>query len=251
MLLRSLIAAAVFLLTIGMPSPSGAQTDTQVWTHFNFQWIKSPHVTMGVDVEPKLLVSAPAGEPGWATLDVTPSVEYTRGKWFDLVGDMVVGRTKQTDDLDSTEVTPRIGVRLHLLSKLRDQFIKERRPRHRLVIRDLLRLEWRHLHYSTDKPDSSSARLRNRLETFWPVNRQKISDDGATYLSCDWEWFIPIDDPDERFANRQRIRSGIGYRHSFAWRYEARYVWNRSRNTIDDPYTSTDHAFEFSMKRVW
>ena len=54
-----------------------------------------------------------------------------------------------------------------------------------------------------------------------------------------------------RASRRQRIRSGIGYRRSFAWRYEARYVWNRSRNTIDDPYTSTDHVFEFTMKRVW
>ena len=28
-------------------------------------------------------------------------------------------------------------------------------------------------------------------------------------------------------------------------------VWNRSRNTIDEPLTSTDHSIELTMKRVW
>ena len=74
---------------------------------------------------------------------------------------MSFGRTLQTDDLDSIEFTPRIGLRLHLLSNLRHEIVKERRPKRRLVLRDLLRLEWRNLHYSTDKPGSSTVRLRN------------------------------------------------------------------------------------------
>jgi hypothetical protein len=57
--------------------------------------------------------------------------------------------------------------------------------------------------------------------------------------------------PCERFANRQRVRAGIGYRRNVAWRFEARYVWNRSRNTINEPFTSTDHSLELTMKRVW
>ena len=75
---------------------------------------------------------------------------------------LMVGRTNQTDDLDSTELTPRLGLRLHLLSNLRQQIVKERHPKRRLVLRDLLRLEWRNLYDSTDKADSSTVRLRNR-----------------------------------------------------------------------------------------
>lgn len=228
-----------------------AQTDTQLWANFKFDWIKSRQITIGVDAEPKVLVSAPSGDPGWATLDVTPSFEYSRGEWFDMVGELLVGRTRQTDDLNSTEVTPRLGFRLHFLSNLRGELVKERRPKRRLVLRDLLRLEWRNLYYSTDKPDSSTVRLRNRVETLWPINRHKITDNGASYLTADWEWFIPVNDPAERFANRQRIRTGIGYRRSFAWRFEAMYVWNRSRNTVDEPFTTTDHAIDLTMKRVW
>ena len=244
-------AGAIAVLLLLIPSASLAQTDTQFWANFTFDWIKSHRVTSGVNAEPKVLVSAPAGDPGWATLDVTPSLEYSRGQWFDMVTEMLVGWTKQTDDLDSTELTPRIGFRLHLLSNLRQEIVKERRPKRRLVLRDLVRLEWRNLYYSTDKPDSSTVRLRNRFETLWPINQPRITDNGALYLAADWEWFIPVDDPDERFANRQRVRAGIGYRRSSAWRFEARYVWNRSRNTIDEPFTSTDHAIDLTMKRVW
>jgi len=247
----ALTAVGAIVIVIGIPWEGRAQTNTQLWANFTVNWIKSHRVTMGVDAEPKVLVSAPAGDAGWATLDITPSLEYSRGEWFDMVGELLVGRTKQTDDLDSSELTPRIGFRLHLLSNLRHEIVKERRPRRRLVLRDLLRLEWRHLYYSTEKPDASTIRLRNRLESLWPINRPRITDDGAWYLTADWEWFIPVDDPDERFASRQRVRGGIGYRRNYAWRLEARYVWNRSRNTIDDPFTSTDHAIDLTMKRVW
>ena len=69
--------------------------------------------------------------------------------------------------------------------------------------------------------------------------------------NADWEWFIPLDEPDERFANRQRIRAGRGYRRSFAWRFEAMYVWNRSRNTLSELFTTTDQIIDLTMKRVW
>jgi len=242
-------ATAVLLLLI--PCTPFAQSTTQLWSEIRFDWIKSREFTYGVNIEPKVLVAAPSGDPGWASLDVTPSLEYSHGEWFDMVGEMSFGRTLQTDDLDSIEFTPRIGLRLHLLSNLRHEIVKERRPKRRLVLRDLLRLEWRNLHYSTDKPGSSTVRLRNRFEAQWPINRPRTTDNGAAYLAADWEWFVPVDDPDERFANRQRVRAGIGYRRSFAWRFEARYVWNRSRNTIDAPFTSTDHALDLTMRRVW
>jgi len=128
-----------------MPLSVDAQPDFQLWTNFSFDWNPGHRTTIGVDAEPKVLLWAPAGDPGWATLDVTPSIEYKRGQWFDVIGELLVGRTKQTDDLDSTELTPRIGFRLHLLSNLRDDLGKERRPKRRLILRDFLRFEYRNL----------------------------------------------------------------------------------------------------------
>jgi hypothetical protein len=214
----SVVAAIALLL---MPRSVEAQPDFQLWTNFTFAWSPSHRTTIGVDAAPKVLLWAPAGDPGWSTLDVTPSIEYKRGRWFDAIGELLVGRTNQTDDLNSTELTPRIGFRLHVLSNLRDDLGRERRPTRRLVLRDLLRFEYRNLYYATDKPDSHTGRLRNRIETLWPVNRHKITDDGAVYLTTDWEWFITLDDPSERYANRQRIRAGVGYRRNSAWRFES------------------------------
>jgi len=116
-----------------------------------------------------------------------------------LLSETLIGRTRQTDDLNSTEVTPRIGLRLHILSNLRNELLKEKQP----------------------KP--------------------RITDDGATYVLADVEWFWPVDEPDERFASKQRIRTGLGYRRSFAWRFEALYIWNRSRNTIDESFSTSDN----------
>jgi len=241
-------AAIVFLL---IPRPAHAQPDLQLWTAFKFQWNKSHRMTLGVEAEPKVLVWAPASEPQWATLDVTPSVDYKWGPWLDAVGELMVGRTRQTDHLNSSELTPRVGFRFHLLSNLRNQVSRERLPKRRLVLRNFLRLEYRNLYYSTDEPDSHTLRLRNRLETLWPINRHKITDDGVTYLSADWEWFVPVDDPAERYASRQRTRTGVGYRRNAAWSFAALFVWNRSRNTVDEPFTTSDYAIDLAMKRVW
>ncbi len=57
--------------------PAEAQEDTQLWGEFKLSWIKTRHLTYGLDVEPKVLLTKPEGDPGWVTLDLTPSVEYT------------------------------------------------------------------------------------------------------------------------------------------------------------------------------
>ena len=255
MVRRSALACAVVVLLIPARA-AHAHPDTQIWGEFILNWAPNHRFTYGLDIEPKVLVSKPADDPGWATLDLTPSIEYKRGQWFDALGELLIGRTRQTDDLNSTEVTPRIGMRFHLLSNLRDELgqeglMRERRPKHRVALRDLVRVEWRNLYYSTDKPQSSTVRLRNRLELSYSITRPRITDDGATYLLTDVEWFWPLDDVDERYANKQRVRSGLGYRRNVAWRFEALYIWNRSRNTIYEGFTTSDNIIDFRVKRVW
>ncbi len=143
-------------LLLVTPLTSAAEADepqVQIWGNLTLDWIKSRQLTFGVDLEPKVLVSKPSDDPGWATLDVTPSLEYCRGNWFDVIGETLVARTKQTDEENSTEIAPRIGFRFHILSNLENDFLKEKLPKRRLVVRDLIRLEWRNLYYSTDKPE--------------------------------------------------------------------------------------------------
>jgi hypothetical protein len=220
---------------------AAAQTSTTLWGNLTFDWVRDK-ITYEVDFEPKVLVSAPPGDPGWRNLDVTPSIEYDTTKRFDLTGELVVGHTKQTDDLVTTEFTIRGGVRFHLVENL---------PKRRSVIRDWVRVESRNFFYSNDDPGESTVRFRNRLELLVPINTRNLSEDGTVTALADWEWFIPVSDPSERFASRQRIRTGASYRRSQAWRYFAFYIRNRSRNTLDEEFTTNENVFNFQVRRVW
>ena len=179
-------------------------------------------------------------------------VELSAKPWLDLVAEGVVGVTKQTDDVDSFEVTPRLGVRFHLFSRAQGFHPLERAPRRRWVVRDLFRVESRNIFYGgAGSGTSSTVRLRNRLELLVPLNKERLSDDGARYLLADWEWFAPVDEPNERFANKQRIRAGLGYRRSFKWRFEVLYMWTRSRNTIEEGFSTSDNIIDLRVKRVF
>jgi Protein of unknown function (DUF2490) len=244
--------AIIVLLVITLFAPrAAAQTDKQIWGELTLDWIKNHTFTFGVDVEPKLLVAKQSDEPGWSTVDVTPRVEVVRGKWFDLVGELHLGRTHQTDQQDSWEATPRIGLRFHLLSNVVGDLRKERQPRRRLVLRNFIRVEWRNLYYSDATPHTSTVRYRDRLEMQFPVNRPRVTDDGALYVSGDVEGFWSPDGVPERFASKQRVRAGLGYRWNYAWRLETLYVWDRSRDSAQSGFTTDDHALDLRLRRVW
>ncbi len=249
---RTALSVLVLLLT---PRVAAAQTNTQLWGNVILDWLKGG-TTLEIDIEPKVLLSAPESEPDWRNLDVTPSIEHAIRDWVDVVGELATGFTKQTDEDNTFELTPRFGAHFHLFSRelptvFRDRPIKsERPPRRKLVVRDLVRVEQRNI-FHTQGSTESSWRFRNRLEVLFPLNRARITDDGAHYLLSDWEWFRPLDDPQERFANRQRIRAGLGYRHTVHWRFEALYIWTRSRDTTSEPFTTSDNIVNFRLKRVF
>ena len=240
-----------------LTSPADAQTNLQLWGNVTLNWVKSERLVYEFDIEPKVLVQAPEGEPSWRNLDLTPNVEYSPKGWLDLVTEAAVGYTKQTDDVNSFEVTPRVGVRFHVFSRglppvLPGSPLRELRPYRRLVVRDLVRVESRNIFYTgAGSGSDSTVRFRNRLELLLPLNKEKLSEDGTRYLLADWEWFIPLDDFDERFANKQRVRAGFGYRRNFAWRFEALYIWTRSRNTIDDGFKTSDNIIDIRVKRLF
>jgi hypothetical protein len=241
------VAGAV---SLGATSAS-AQATGQLWTNITLDWVKSSSLTYEVDIEPKTLISASPDEPGWRNLDITPSVEYAALRRLDVVGELTVGRTNQTDNVDTSELTARMGARFHLFSRQQRVLLREQLPKRGLVVRDLVRVEFRNFSYSNDQPSETSVRFRNRVEFLNPLNRPNLGDDGVVYVLADWEWFIPVSDVDERFANRQRVRVGFGFRRSFAWRFAAIYMWTRSRETISDGFTTNEHILDFQVKRVW
>jgi Protein of unknown function (DUF2490) len=245
--------AAMLGLALLIEPTASAQSDAtgQLWGNLTLDWHKSPRVTYSLDLEPKALVSGPSDEPGWANIDLTPSAEFAATKWIDLVGEGVFGRTAQTDDLETTELSARAGARFHLFSRQQRALFNEQLPRRRVVIRDLARWEWRRFSYSDGEPSSSSGRFRNRIEFLFPINRPNLGHDGTIHLIADWEWFVPLSDQQERFASRRRYRGGLGYRHNRHWQTAALYLRTSSRNTIDEPFTTSENVLDLQLKRVW
>jgi Protein of unknown function (DUF2490) len=240
------------LILICAPVVASAQTTTQLWANLTLDWAKSTRLVYELDLEPKVLIAGPEGQPDWRNLDLTPNVEYSVKPWLDLVGEVTLGRTHQTDDVDSTEVTPRLGARFHLCSLRQIVQVREQAPQRRIVVRELVRFESRNFFYTGgDVENEQTFRFRNRLEVLMPINKASITDDGAGYWLADWEWFIPLDDAEERFANRQRIRGGIGYRRNFNWRYELLYIWTRSRDTLDTGFSTNENIIDVRVKRLF
>lgn len=211
-------------------------------------WQKTPRFSYELDLEPKTLVFAPEDEPDWKSLDVTQTIEYSVKNWLDLSSELATGYTKQTDDVNSFEITPRAGLKFHIFSNRINPLLKEKYPNRRLVIRNLIRVEYRSLFYTNDQGSDFSWRFRNRLEFLLPLNRAKLNDDKTIYTLSDWEWFVPIGDVQERFANKQRIRIGLGYRKNFHWQFETLYIWTRSRKNSDERFTTSDNIIDIRIK---
>ena len=252
--MRPRVVCLTGLLIVVVACPVTAQTNAQLWGNFTVNWVKSESLTYELDLEPKVLASAPMGDPGWWNVDVTPNVEYSANHWLDLIGEIVTGYTGQTDDVNSTEFSPRAGVRLHLFSRDRPRRLQvfERPPKQRIVVRDRILVESKNVFYSGAGTGTDLTwRLRNRLEFLAPLNKEKITDDGARYVSADWEWFIPLDDLPERFATKQRIRAGFGYRHTTRWRFEGLYMWERSRDASDQSFHTNANILNLRVKRVF
>jgi hypothetical protein len=245
-------------LCISFVSPAAvAQTNLQLWGNATVDWRKTDRATYSLDTEPKVLVAVPEGKPGWWSVDLIPAVQYAAKDWLDVTGEFDASYTRQTDNNNSLELTPRVGLLIHFSSRgipavVRERNVRsERPPKRRLVVRDWIRVEWRNFFYSDGSPSSSNWRLRNRLEFQFPLNRANTTMNGACYVQADWEWFIPIGDPSERFANRHRIRTGLGYRRDVRWQFEVLYLWSRSRDTTGEPFTTTSNAINFRVKRVF
>jgi hypothetical protein len=155
---------ALALLLVGLTSrTAAAQRLCQLRGNVTFDWMRRDRLTLGLDLEPTALV-APADSPDCRNLDLTP----------------------------------RVGVRFHILSRDLPTIVRkdpvtgrERPPKRRLVVRDWARLEGRNFLYRGETPNSSRWRFGNRLEFLFPLNRANITMDGTRYVLADWQWMVP------------------------------------------------------------
>ena len=217
---------------LAYPSTAAAQAEGQLWANGIVNWYTTDLLTFRVNTQ---------AQSNPFDITITPRVVYTVTPWMDALGELAVGH--QVDE--ETTWTPRVGVQLHILSRILDKQAQDREerekpPRRRLVVSTLLRVE----------DNQGTWRFRDRFALAFPINRHKTTDDGAIYLTGDNEVFIPFDRaPGAALVSRMRLRTGVGYRQNFAWSFQALYIWNGTRNAGSGALVQESHAINIRVIR--
>jgi hypothetical protein len=189
------------------------------------------------NIESALVYSTAFTSPKWRAFDYTPTLEYSILNWLDISAAVTLAYTAQTEDYNTFEFRPMIGTRIHFT------------PNQRILLRSYLRLEQRNFENLTTKEWDQTYRPRVRFESLIPINRKSYYVDKLWYGIVDVELLFTKDDVEERFANRFRIRTGIGYRLTSASRFEVLYMLQRSRNGIDEGFSSIDNIVRVRYKQ--
>lgn len=242
-------AVVLGLTLLAAPTPGTAQwggeaVPFELWGNVILDYPQGERWLVEADLEPKTLVS---GGEKWWNLDVTPLVEYYPSGWVDLVGETVFGHTRQTDEVDTNEVSPRIGFRLNLLDNLRERTKPHRKRRLRLAT--LVRFENRNLWYSDGSPSQHGWRFRVRLEAKVGINRADFSKDRSLYGIFDVEGYVPLGEGvSERYASKVRARVGLGYRLRYQDRFEILYIRDWHRDSRDSSAQPTANVVDARFK---
>lgn len=62
------------------------------------------------------------------------------------------------------------------------------------------------------------------------------------YIKGMWELFVPFDkSATELFVNNQRFYAALGQRVSDRFRYEIFYIWQESREFVDDGFETSEN----------
>lgn len=176
-------------------------------------------------------------ESKWRSYDISPDIEWSINDRFDVMFSVGESFTVQKEDYNTIEIKPLVGTRFHIT------------PHQRILIRALVRFEYRNLYHEEDKSWDQSTRSRFRLEAIIPINRKTYFENKLWYALTDAEVFWVMDEQlDERYANRARYRVGVGYRASYSWRFELVYTNQQTKNTIDDEANEVSNIFRFRVK---
>lgn len=241
-----LLSCALVLLSLLVGSAVQAQDQeesAQFWGNVVLEFPREDRFLVAIEAEPKTQYS---GDETWRNLDVTPVVELYPIRWLDLIGEATFGTTQQSSDLSTVEVTPKLGARFHFMSNLRTML--ERNPLGRVAVSNLVRFEWRNFWYS-DGSSSHETRFRNRIELKVAINHAELSRDDTLYWIADFEFFVPLsDDVPESYATKRRTRAGLGYRRNDRWRFEALYIRDGARDTLEDEFDTAANIVNLKLK---
>ena len=208
------------------------ENDIQKWVDYTLEYPIATHYTLKYNGAYKT-----TGWKGdWRAIENSLSVERNIGDKITINFLALIAFNKQTEDYSTLELRPSLGLRYYF------------RPIRRYYLSFYTQYESRHVENLEDDSWTQTHRLRLRPELKIPFNRKILNDNKLWYAISEVEWFANLGEQEEFFANRFRISAGIGYRHNDAWRFELVYVWQLSKNTIDDEFNGSSNILRFRVK---
>jgi hypothetical protein len=225
----------ILFALIALPAMAEEDVSIQPWLSFVLGRQQSDHLYMEVEIQPKGQIS---GGEQWRNIDVTWMMQTYPNPWISPTFELVTGLTKQTETENSYELTPKFGLRFHLITQVAKRTIYTNKrwvqwlPHGRFYFASWLRLENRNFFYSGDQADSHEWRFRIRPEFKVAINNPSLGDDKTFFGRGDIEFFIPLsDDIPERFTNKIRLRLGPGYRFNHRSKIELLCMFDENRES--------------------
>jgi hypothetical protein len=226
--------ATLIVLLNAIHLKSQAQNDEQLWLEVQTSYPFANRYLLENTATYQTLLSK---EGKWRSFSISPTFEYTLFRKLDLLSEIPMGYTNQTDTTSTFEITPMVGMRYYITQNKRID----------------TRLVWRYQvrgFYNIEAADwDISNRTRLRAEVFVSLNGPNLFTDKLWYLFLDYEEFFVIDEQlDERYANRRRGRMGVGYRLNYKHRFELGYTKQSSRAELEGSFNRTDNVIQFKYK---
>lgn len=160
------------------------------------------------------------GVGNWDKIGIQPSVEFRVARWAEVLTQVQLDYVYQALDVNTLEIRPAVGLKLIAI------------PSSRVILRNRTLLERRDLIYLAGNTNSTSWRLRDRIEGRVALNRRSFDQNRLLYSISDVEGLLNLDTaPDERFLDRFIITLGLGFRFDYTWRIEVAWQVQEALNT--------------------
>ncbi|HLT72229.1 MAG TPA: DUF2490 domain-containing protein [Cyclobacteriaceae bacterium] len=226
------ILRVALCILVGHTSLQAQSSNSQLW----FEYMLNYPFGNSFNLENAFVYSTLLNTPRWRAFDYSPTLEYSLTPNIDLSLGATFSYTAQSEDFNTFEIRPVVGTRIFVTQN------------GRVNTRLFLRLEQRNMQNRSTREWEAVVRPRARIEGLIAINGRTLFEENLWYGILDAEWFFAVDDVNERFANRFRVRTGLGYRLSYRSRFEFIYMNQQSKNAIDDKNRSIDNILRFRYK---
>ena len=161
-----------------LPCVVNAQsTNEQLW----FEYIVNYSFANSFNLENAFKYSTLLNTPRWYAFEFTPTLDYSLTNNIDISLSTALEYTAQTESINTFEVRPVLGTRIHIT------------PNSRVLTRVFIRLEQRNIQNLDTKDWDNAWRPRFRSSAD-PHQQKSFFDDKLWYGLFDAEWFLTAHD---------------------------------------------------------